>query len=245
MTDPSITPNTADTTFTNIVTLPGTVEQAMPNVKGFDADVQLTPHHAASFFDRGYRFCVRYVGRRHMNPTRDLTHQEARTILDAGLALMIVQHVEAPGWHPTRALGTEYGANAARFTRELGVPKGVAVWCDLECVHPDTTAADAIGFCNAWFDEVHAAGYEPGLYVGDEPGLTATQLFKNLKFRRYWGAYNVNADQEPITRGWQLKQRVGTGGTIAGISTEQYDDDSTRTDKLGDNVVWLAAPFVG
>src|SRR5438067_1860956 len=118
MTDSYTTPSTPDTTFTNVVTLPGTVEAAAPNVKGFDADVQLTPHQAASFFDQGYRFCVRYVGRRQMNPTRDLTHQEARTILDAGLALMIVQHVEAPGWQ-RRSWGEELlrgCVNAIRYS---------------------------------------------------------------------------------------------------------------------------------
>ena len=101
-----------------------------------------------------------------------------------------------------------------------------------------------IGFCDAWFDAVQSGSYDPGLYVGDAPGLTATQLFVNLKFRRFWGAYNVNADQEPTTRGWQLKQSVGTGGTIAGITTETYDDDVTRTDELGGQVRWLA-PLVG
>jgi len=226
----------------DITSLSGNVEDAPPGVKGFDVDTPLTPETARAFRAAGYGFCVRYVGRVAMKAGRDLTADEARIILDAGLALMIVQHVLNPGWSPTAALGAQYGANAATFTRQIGVPEGVTVWCDLECVNSNASAADVVGFCNAWFDAVAGAGYEPGLYVGDEPGLTATQLFKNLKFRRYWGAYNVNADQEPATRGWQLKQHVGTGGTIAGINT--HDDDVTITDKLGGQVRWLS-PFLG
>ena len=89
------------------------------------------------------------------------------------------------------------------------------------------------------------AGYAPGIYVGDSPGLTAKQLYRDLAFRHYWGAYNVNADQEPIRRGWQLKQRVGTAGTVAGISTETYDDDVTRTDRLGGRPLWLTNALLG
>jgi hypothetical protein len=225
--------------------LPGTVESAPAGVKGFDVDTPLSPDAARAFRDQGYHFCVRYVGRTAMKPGRDLTADEARTILDAGLALMIVQHVLAPGWLPTRDLGAEYGANAARFTSQLGVPAGVSVWCDLEGVSEDAAADDVIAFCNAWHDEVARAGYVPGLYVGDAPGLSAKQLFDELAFRHYWGAYNVNADQEPLPRGWQLKQRVGTSGSVAGITTETYDDDVTRTDQLGGQALWLTTSLLG
>jgi hypothetical protein len=41
------------------------------------------------------------------------------------------------------------------------------------------------------------------------------------------------------TRGLLLQQKVGTGGTIGGVSTERYDDDVTLADKLGGAAVWL------
>jgi hypothetical protein len=243
--DPASTAGAADTAFTAVTTLPGTVEAAPAGVRGFDVDAPLTAAAARAFRDRGYHFCVRYVGRTAMNPARDLSHREARTILDAGLALMIVQHVLNPGWLPSRALGAEYGANAARFTGQIGVPAGVSVWCDLEGVSDDATAFDVIQYCNAWHHAVRDAGYAPGLYVGDSPGLGATQLYRDLAFRHYWGAYNVNADQEPLPRGWQLKQRVGTSGTVAGITTETYDDDITRVDMLGGRPFWLTSSLLG
>ncbi|HEX8695735.1 MAG TPA: DUF1906 domain-containing protein [Longimicrobium sp.] len=219
--------------------LAGSVQPAPPGIKGFDANTPISAAAAQAFYASGYRFCVRYVGRVQM-ASYDLTAAEAQTILANGLALMVVQHVLNPGWHPTGDLGQEYGANAAKFAAQIGVPPGVNVWCDLECVAPGTAASDVVAYCNNWHDEVAAAGYVPGLYVGYEPGLSAVQLYQDLRFQAYWGAYNVDSDQVPARRGWQLKQSEGAGGTIAGISTESYDDDHTLTDALGGRVLWLA-----
>lgn len=219
--------------------LTGAVQPAPAGVKGFDANTPISAGVAKAFHDAGYRFAVRYVGRTEMKPN-DLTAAEAQTILDAGLALMVVQHVLNPGWSPTGALGTEYGANAARFAQQIGIPAGVNVWCDLEGVSGGASSSDVAAYCNAWHDQVAAAGYAPGLYVGDSPGLSAQQLYSATKFQHYWGAYNLNDDQVPATRGLQLRQHEGTGGTIGGISTETYDDDHTMTDALGGQVLWLA-----
>ena len=219
--------------------LAGAVQSAPAGVKGFDANTPISAAAAQAFYEKGYRFCVRYVGRVQM-ASYDLTAAEAKVILQSGLALMVVQHVLNPGWSPTAELGAQYGSNAARFSKQIGIPPGVSVWCDLESVAESTAAADVIAYCNSWYDQVAEAGYVPGLYVGYGPGLTAQQLYEDLKFKAFWGAYNVNSDQVPSRRGWQLKQSEGTGGTIAGISTESYDDDHTLTDALGGAVSWLA-----
>ena len=105
---------------------------------------------AADFRAAGYEFCLRYVGRTQM-ASYDLTAQEANDILDAGLALMPVQHVLDPGWQPTQALGAEYGANAAAFAQAIGFPPGVNVWCDLESVAESAAASDVAAYCNAWY----------------------------------------------------------------------------------------------
>lgn len=225
--------------ISNVSLLPGTVQPATPGVKGFDANTTITASIAQAFVAKGYEFCVRYVGRTQM-ASYDLTSSEAKTILAHGLALMVVQHVLNPGWMPTQDLGATYGANAAKFSKQIGVPPGVSVWCDLESVSGDASAADVIAYCNAWYDAVAASGYTPGLYVGYQPGLTAQQLYSSLKFKSYWGAYNINSDEIPAVRGLQLKQKVGTGGTIGGLTTETYDDDVTLTDNLGGNAMWLA-----
>lgn len=217
--------------------LSGTVQPAAPGIRGFDANTPISSDAAAQFYAKGFRFCLRYVGRTQM-ASHDLSTAEAETILDARLALMPVQHVLNPGWAPTEALGAEYGANAAKFAQQIGFPPGVNVWCDLESVADDTKAADVIAYCNAWYAGVAAAGYVPGLYVGYQPGLTGQQLYGSLKFQHYWAAYNVDGVSDPRPRGWQLVQSEGSG-TVAGITTEAYDADTTHTDGEGGTVLWL------
>jgi hypothetical protein len=214
------------------MTLPGTIRNAPAAVRGFDANVTLSASAARQFVAAGYRFCVRYVGRTQM-ASHDLTAAEARDILGAGLALMTVQHVQAGEWMPSGALGTQYGANAAKFSAAVGLPAGVNVWLDLESVSRQAAAADVIAYCNSWFDQVAAAGFAPGIYVGWQPMLSNAQLRDNLKFKHYWGAYNVDAVIPQ--RGWQMKQL--TQKTLAGI---EYDPDVTYVDGLGGQVQWLA-----
>jgi hypothetical protein len=218
--------------------LAGSVQPAPEGINGFDANTPISSDAAAQFYAKGYRFCLRYVGRVQM-ASYDLTAQEAEDILNAGLALMPVQHVLNPGWQPTAALGQQYGQNAAKFAQQIGFPPGVNVWCDLECVSPKASAQDVVDYCNQWYAAVAAAGYAPGLYVGYEPGLTGQQLYSSLKFQHYWAAYNVDGVSTPKPRGWQMVQSVG-GGTIAGITTESYDGDVTQNDGKGGTVLWLA-----
>jgi hypothetical protein len=220
-----------------MATLSGSVQTATAGVKGFDANATITSSSAIAFYDAGYRFCVRYVGRVSM-ATYDLTNSEAQDILNAGLALMVVQHVLDPGWTPTQSLGAEYGANAAAFSQQIGVPPGVNVWLDLEGVSTSAAASEVTAYCTAWYDAVSSAGYVPGLYVGWEPGLTGGEIY-DLPFDHYWGAYNVDGSSIPYPRGFQLQQHEGTGGTIGGLTTETYDDDDTETDAEGGTPLWL------
>lgn len=222
---------------TGSTTLSGSVQAAPAGSKGFDANTPISASAAAAFYAAGYRFCIRYVGRTQM-ASYDLTAAEANNILNGGLAMMVVQHVLNPGWSPTQSLGQEYGTNAATFTGQIGFPAGINVWCDLEGVSTSAASSDVAAYCNAWYDAVAAAGYVPGLYVGWEPGLSATQLY-DLQFQHYWGAYNIDGDSIPAVRGLQMQQHEGSGGTIAGISTESYDDDVTMTDAKGGQPLWL------
>lgn len=217
--------------------LSGSIQSAPAHARGFDANTPISPDAAAAFVARGFTFCLRYVGRTQM-ASHDLTTDEANVILDAGLALMPVQHVLNPGWAPTQALGAEYGANAASFAQQIGFPAGVNVWCDLESVADDARASDVIAYCNAWYAGVASAGYVPGLYVGYQPGLTGSQLYGSLQFQHYWAAYNVDGVSNPRPRGWQMIQSVGSG-TIGGITTEAYDADTTQIDGKGGTALWL------
>ena len=164
----------------------------------------------------------------------DLTAAEAQGILDAGLALMPVQHVQAGEWMASGSLGATYGGNAASFVAAIGFPAGVNVWLDLESVSTASSEADVAAYCNEWFDAVAAGGFTPGIYVGWQPVLTNSELFHSLKFQHFWGAYNVDAVIP--NRGWQMKQSPATQ-QIAGID---HDVNETHVDGLGGRVIWLA-----
>lgn len=205
---------------------------ATPGMTGFDANVAVSARDAFTFVQKGFTFVVRYVGRR-MQGHNDITENEMTVLTSAGLGVMLVQHVELPGWNPQRALGVEYGANAAQFADDARYPKGATLWCDLESVNENASASAVIEFCNAWYAEVAARGYEPGLYVGYGSGLTPTQLYSKLKFKRYWSAYNLNSDQFPAVRGVQMKQLPYPGPHNVPVGFE-YDVDVIHADAMGD-----------
>ncbi len=215
------------------MTLPGHVFTGVRGVRGFDANVRVTPQIAAAFSEHGYRFCVRYV-RREAFHEQDLNAAEARVILDAGLAFMAVQHVKSEdSWTPTIASGEANGAVAAKEATAIGIPSGTTVWCDLEGVDTATPAADVAAYCNAWHERVAAAGFVPGLYVGWHSGLTPQQLYRSLRFTHYWAAYNLNSDEYPATRGVQMRQSAARPlDRVPGFSFE-FQTDTILGDKLG------------
>ena len=141
------------------VTLPGLVTPAPPGLHGFDTNGVLGAASCRAAKARGFSFCLRYVSRGERQSASDLSEAEARTILNAGLALMPVQHVAHDGWAPSKALGTVYGRNAAGHALSIGFPPGINVWLDLEGVKPSTSHRIVIDYCNAWFAEVASAGF--------------------------------------------------------------------------------------
>lgn len=210
------------------MTLPGKLVKATSGLKGFDCNQHVSIQAAKVFRDNGYRFCIRYVPRHQVNPG-DLTASEASGILAMGLAIMIVQHVQLPGWSPTGAMGKEYGTFAALSATQVGVKFGTTVWCDLEGVKVGTDHRDVISFCNYWLDQVGHAGFTPGLYVGYDAGLTAAELYRNLRFAAYWSAYNLDHDKYPAVRGVMMRQ--GVEKVLSGI---RFDPDTIQADSLGD-----------
>jgi hypothetical protein len=179
----------------------------------------------------GYRFCLRYLSLT-TETSGDLGAQEASDILNAGLALMPVQHVLDPGWNPTQALGQEFGQNAAANAQQVGFPAGVNLWCDLEGAAPATDAQDVIDYCRAWYQAVNSAGYVPGLYVGAEAVLSGQQLY-DLPFQHYWRSASI-VPSIP-TRGYQILQLL----TSIPVGEMQIDLDFTQNDSEGGQPLWL------
>jgi hypothetical protein len=212
--------------------LPGAIQAAPNGALGFDADTPISLNVAQQFVSQGYAFCVRYLSRSQGQAPGDLSAGEADAILAAGLGLMAVQHVRAPGWSPTAALGQQDGANASYNAGQIGFPAGVNIWSDLEGVNAAAVSPDVIGYCNAWFDAVAAAGYMPGLYVGANCILDGQQLY-DLKYQHYWKSLS----RVPVlpSRGYQMVQ-TGVTDPVNGIGIDQ---DLTQTDAEGGQVIWL------
>ena len=202
-------------------------------MKGFDCNTKLTYEKALQMKNSGYEFAIRYVGRLQQ-ASYDIDKTEAENILRAGLKLAIVQHCLNPGWVPTRDLGTTYGKNAALFSKQSGIELKTSVYLDLEGVKAGTSKANIIVFCNAWYDEVLAGGYTPGIYVGFDAFLTGDELYTKLKFQHYWKSFSAVPDV--AKRGYEMIQKVET--TVNGI---KIDIDEATGDRLGNRPVFMGS----
>lgn len=212
--------------------LPGSVQSAAPGLSGFDTNTVLNATSASCFVTNGYAFCFRYLSRGQGQQPGDLSFNEAKIILESGLALGAVQHVSAPGWTPSATLGVVYGTNAAANAASIGLPVGMNLWMDLEGIASGTSAQAVIDYSNAWYDAVFAAGYIPGIYVGANCILNGDQLYSLLKFQHYWKS--LSSVPAIPTRGYQMIQSLG--GPTCGVC---IDTDTTMTDELGGTVLWL------
>lgn len=212
------------------------IRNATAAAMGFDANTKITAARAKALKDAGFEFAIRYLTRGTKPPQGDLDAEETRTILESGLALMAVQHVAKEGWAPTEKLGQSYGRNAASHAREAELPEGISVFLDLEGVDKSAAPEDVIQYCNAWHDEVEAAGYFPGLYVGANCGLDGDDLFYRLKIKCYWKS-GSNVPEIPV-RGYCMFQTIKHGDKVGGV---EIDRNVVRPDHFGTAPVWAVA----
>jgi hypothetical protein len=213
--------------------LPGSVTRASVGAHGFDTDTKLTMASARHLQKAGFAFCIRYLSRADAEADSDLTTAEATAIINAGLALMPVQHVARAGWLPSATLGTTNGKNAAKHAQSVGFPVGVNLWLDLEGVSDSASSRQVIDYCNAWFAEVDTAGLVSGLYVGPQAILNGHDLFFRLRTKHYWKSASHVPNVE--NRGYQMIQSLPTN--VVGIN---IDSDVTKNDDFDDAVIWLA-----
>jgi hypothetical protein len=224
--------------------LPGKVRSATSGARGFDTSSKLSLTRAKKFHAQGYKYAIRYVSLGSFESSDDLTTKEAAGILEAGLALMPVQHVLAGkkvgdknvGWTPSGSLGTRFGKNAAQHAAEIGFPKGVNLWMDLENVSSSTATKSVIDYANNWYNAVSRAGYTPGIYVGFNSKLTSSQLYNDLNFQHYWKSGSIVPDV--AVRGYQMVQHPPLDTYANGI---KIDKDTIAADKKGGNPEWLIA----
>ncbi len=203
-------------------------------MKMVDIDSVLSLAQATALKEAGIDGVLRYAPRQLDTYRYNLTNPEMLRILQAALALSVVQHVAPDGWEPTAELGTQYGNYMADYcTKTIQLPKGVTVWLDLEMVKSGTPLADTLGYVNEWYKAVNAAGYSCGLYVGYQPGADPHSLYEGVDMHLYWKGYNY--DDGVATRGFCMVQHPQQ--TIAGL---QVDPDTVQSDNLGGLPMFLS-----
>ena len=209
----------------------GTAQTATAGALGFDCDVPLTSPEIMSFAAAGFTWAARYLSRGE-EASHDLQAVEVHALHTSGLSVVSVQHVAAPGWVASVALGHTLGREAASNASQIGCPLGVTLWLDLEGVTPGFK--EIVGFCNAWSAEVTAGGFSDGLYVGANCGLNSSQLYRMLTVSRYWRSLSRTAPSVDV-RGFQIVQSLG-----AMIDDVQYDKDYIKKDNLNGLPIWWA-----
>ena len=179
---------------------------------GFDTVTPMTSKRASALKNKGMAFAVRYLG--------SITSAELQVILDAGLLFLPVTFSRAVGWVPVPGMGTSDGNLDVSHLKSAGIPQGCTVFIDLE-----GTAGNAQEV-SAWVNErvgvLKNAGYDAGLYVGAECGLTGDQLYA-LNVNRYWRSLSAVT---PPSCGWCLMQAYKTitlAGTSIDVDYVQYD----------------------
>lgn len=207
------------------------IQTASPG-RAFDVDQPLSAAQAATFKGAGYICAIRYVPRTAALKTGNLTATETNIILEAGLNLMVVQHVAEPGWEPTAILGTQYGAYGAAYAGGAGYRAGGTIWLDLEGVHTTSTPQAVVDYCKAWYTTVQRAGYIAGVYVGYDTLLSPYELWQMLPFSHYWNAYNGPGVSVRGCQVWQHSPQI-----LNGIS---FDPDIIQYDNKGGLPSWLS-----
>lgn len=219
--------------------LSGKVEKSPSGSKGFDCNTPLTSTTAANFRNAGFAFALRYVPRNYLtdptSPSGNITRAEAQTILDAGLALMIVQHVATSPWDPTGELGMTYGQYAASNCQAIGLPRGVNVFLDLEGVRAGTDPQNVLDYAGTWGDAVRDAGYMPGIYIGASCGISAQQIVGLTNFGQFWRSGSSSAPQIGAP-GYCMQQTISASLVLGGVA---YDSDVITADQNGGTPYWL------
>jgi hypothetical protein len=235
---PSPTPVPTPTPSSSSTNLAGKVEKSPSGSKGFDCNTPLTTTTAKAFRDAGFAFAVRYVPRTSvtdpMNPSGNITRSEAETILNAGLALMIVQHVPSSPWDPTGQLGMNYGNYAVLNCTAIGLPYGVNLFLDLEGVRAGTNPENVLDYAGTWAKAVADGGYMPGIYIGASCELSAGQIV-TLPFKQFWRSGSSSTPQIGAP-GYCMQQTISSSLVLSGVA---YDSDVVTTDQSGGTPYWL------
>ena len=103
------------------------VYTAPSRIKGFDTNILVTPSGGGILRARLALLRLAHGAKEGERQRPDPGGR--RSLLETGLGLMVVQHVESEDdWNPTPDKGAAYGAEGAKECNKIGVPSGVCVW---------------------------------------------------------------------------------------------------------------------
>jgi hypothetical protein len=195
-----------------------------------DTDVPVVQEVPAQVLAHGYAGIVRYVPLPGLNSAKDISAAELKGILDAGLALLLVQHVRYQGWNPGKCSGDGDATAAIQAAEAAGYLQGGHIYLDLEGIAG--TAADTTAYAQDWSAAIVAAGYCAGCYVGYAVPLNAVQLYDLSNFHTYWSA---PGPWKVATRGFAMTQ----GEPEVSVGDVNFDPDTVQADSLGDTPFWM------
>lgn len=194
-----------------------------------DAVTPITAAQAMKFKAGGIDGVVQYAN--------TLTTALVAGILAAKLGLTVIGgYADKPDvWMPTAALGRSEAQTHIGRVRNVGWAQGAVLWCDVETPNPGATAQAVMDYGNAWATEVIAAGYLPGVYVGANTKLSASQLY-SMRFVRYWQSLS-SMIPEPAC-GWCMRQLYPDNQMCLGV---QVDYNFAQQDYRGRSVMAVYA----
>jgi hypothetical protein len=143
----------------------------------------------------------------------DIDSAELNILLNAGLTVLLVQHVRNPGWMASPDQGTADGRAAVANAIKAGYVGRVALALDLEGVRNG-----AYEHAVAWCAEVRAASYRPVVYVGYSSGMAAAQLDALGPDVVFWADFAPLTMRPHPARGYALHQHPQS--VIAGVAVD-------------------------
>lgn len=208
--------------------------------KGIDTAAKISASAAKKLKELGISFAGRYLVPPGMH--KELTAEEAKGLLDAGLAILLCWEIDAARAGRGAPVGSQDGARARQIAQDMGVPPGTAIFFAVDYC-PHRPEYDRI---REYFLAAHAAvaPYRCGIYGPYDivktmkeriPQLMVWQcvawssgmIYDRLNFyQRLWsGAAECKAIQVEV--GFPVD--INTGESLDGLwrpepETHWYDD---------------------
>lgn len=211
----------------------------IPSGWGVDTNQKLTKTSATGLRQtplsggQQINFVWRYVSLGAPSPA-DITEQEVEDIISSDLKLLLVQHVQYPGWASSIDNGIAHGKAAVKHAQLVKYDQGCHLALDMEGV--SNPGSVTISYVRAWAGEVHAAEYKVCLYVGYNCGLSPVQLSQLADagvVNVFWSDFAWRPD--PPAYGYACKQHVQC--VVAGVTV---DPDQCFPDLKGNVLIGMS-----